>query len=279
MPILGSSIWKGDRTARGLPWRPTIPRNSLGGEACSPTISRHSLPRSTRIRTHWISNKDNDELRGVLNAGHRKGGAVLRTVGDSHEARKFSCWAPERDRFRPVVRHDHLPLHFLSQFREQLSSAHRIRPGVELGQFKTPTLSGPFGILRSVVPNQPIEDPNSHAQASGGLLAFLLVFDQRQAGEALHVCVCVNDTVCLNHDGVQLHFVACAVDGSLRERREQDRSISSFRWCSPRWRSAISSRRFMTVSRKGSPTGARGHVAARGGQTRSPQLMLSYSRF
>ena len=37
---------------------------------------------------------DNDELRGVLNSGHRKGGGVLRNVGDDHEPRMFSTWAP-----------------------------------------------------------------------------------------------------------------------------------------------------------------------------------------
>jgi Protein of unknown function (DUF3631) len=36
--------------------------------------------------------RDNEELRGVLNSGHRKGGAVLRTVGDDHEPRSFSTY-------------------------------------------------------------------------------------------------------------------------------------------------------------------------------------------
>jgi putative DNA primase/helicase len=35
-----------------------------------------------------------EELRGILNAGHRKGGTVIRTVGDDHEPRQFSVWAP-----------------------------------------------------------------------------------------------------------------------------------------------------------------------------------------
>ena len=35
---------------------------------------------------------DNDELRGVLNSGHRKGGSVLRTVGDDHEPRAFTTY-------------------------------------------------------------------------------------------------------------------------------------------------------------------------------------------
>jgi putative DNA primase/helicase len=35
----------------------------------------------------------NNELRGVLNSGHRKGGTVLRLVGDDHEPRHFSTWA------------------------------------------------------------------------------------------------------------------------------------------------------------------------------------------
>ena len=33
--------------------------------------------------------RDNDELRGILNSGHRQGGHVLRNVGDEHEPRAF----------------------------------------------------------------------------------------------------------------------------------------------------------------------------------------------
>ena len=37
---------------------------------------------------------DNDEMRGILNSGHRRSAAfVLRLVGDDHEPRKFSTWA------------------------------------------------------------------------------------------------------------------------------------------------------------------------------------------
>jgi putative DNA primase/helicase len=36
----------------------------------------------------------NDELRGVLNSGHRKGGAVLRVSGDSLEPRLFTTFGP-----------------------------------------------------------------------------------------------------------------------------------------------------------------------------------------
>jgi hypothetical protein len=38
--------------------------------------------------------RDNEELRGILNAGHRRGGQILRTVGEQHEPRQFSTWAP-----------------------------------------------------------------------------------------------------------------------------------------------------------------------------------------
>ena len=37
---------------------------------------------------------ENEELRGVLNSGHRRGGQILRTVGDDHEPRQFATWAP-----------------------------------------------------------------------------------------------------------------------------------------------------------------------------------------
>lgn len=37
----------------------------------------------------------NEELRGILNSGHtRRTAYVLRTVGDDHEPRRFSTWAP-----------------------------------------------------------------------------------------------------------------------------------------------------------------------------------------
>src|SRR5262249_8887595 len=36
---------------------------------------------------------ENDELRGILNSGHRKGGTVLRTVGDDFEVRAFGTYA------------------------------------------------------------------------------------------------------------------------------------------------------------------------------------------
>jgi putative DNA primase/helicase len=38
--------------------------------------------------------RENEDIRGVLDAGHRRDGAVIRTVGDNHEPRRFSAWAP-----------------------------------------------------------------------------------------------------------------------------------------------------------------------------------------
>jgi putative DNA primase/helicase len=40
----------------------------------------------------WL--RDNEELRGIFNAGHRRGGQVLRCVGESHEVRAFNVFAP-----------------------------------------------------------------------------------------------------------------------------------------------------------------------------------------
>jgi putative DNA primase/helicase len=37
---------------------------------------------------------ENEELRGILNSGHRKGGQVIRTVGDDFEVRAFSTHTP-----------------------------------------------------------------------------------------------------------------------------------------------------------------------------------------
>ena len=38
--------------------------------------------------------KDDEELRGIINSGHRQGGCVLRVEGDQHEARAFATYAP-----------------------------------------------------------------------------------------------------------------------------------------------------------------------------------------
>jgi putative DNA primase/helicase len=38
--------------------------------------------------------RENEDLRAVLDAGHRCDGAVIRTVGDNHQPRQFSAWAP-----------------------------------------------------------------------------------------------------------------------------------------------------------------------------------------
>ena len=40
----------------------------------------------------WL--RDNEELRGLLNAGHRRGAAVYRCEGDSHEVRAFRAYTP-----------------------------------------------------------------------------------------------------------------------------------------------------------------------------------------
>ena len=40
----------------------------------------------------WL--RDNEELRGLLNAGHRRGGKALRCEGDNHEVRGFNVFAP-----------------------------------------------------------------------------------------------------------------------------------------------------------------------------------------
>jgi putative DNA primase/helicase len=53
-------------------------------EACAPTLL---IEEADTFLT------PNNELRGVLNSGHRKGGTVLRLVGNDHEPRHFSTWA------------------------------------------------------------------------------------------------------------------------------------------------------------------------------------------
>ena len=76
------------------------------GEMTARPLSTENITTSAVFRTIEIARptllideadtflKDNDELRGILNSGHRKGGAIIRTVGDDYEPRQFSTWAP-----------------------------------------------------------------------------------------------------------------------------------------------------------------------------------------
>jgi len=56
-------------------------------EACRPTLLIDEADTFMR---------ENIELRGVINSGHaRESAYVIRTVGDDHEPRQFSTWAPK----------------------------------------------------------------------------------------------------------------------------------------------------------------------------------------
>ncbi|MGI9038094.1 MAG: DUF3631 domain-containing protein [Gemmatimonadota bacterium] len=56
-------------------------------EACSPTLLIDEADSFFASR---------DELRGIVNSGHRRGSAyVIRTAGDDHEPRTFATWSPK----------------------------------------------------------------------------------------------------------------------------------------------------------------------------------------
>ena len=40
-----------------------------------------------------VRGQDNEEVRGLLNAGHERGGCVIRVEGDDHEPRQFPVWS------------------------------------------------------------------------------------------------------------------------------------------------------------------------------------------
>ncbi|HEY3862041.1 MAG TPA: DUF3631 domain-containing protein [Verrucomicrobiae bacterium] len=55
-------------------------------------IEKHKLVVLADEYDAWLP--DSDELRGLLNAGHRRGGQALRCEGDEHEVRAFNVFAP-----------------------------------------------------------------------------------------------------------------------------------------------------------------------------------------
>jgi len=78
------------------------------GEMTARPLSTENITTSAVFRTIEIARptllideadtflKHNDELRGILNSGHRKGGSIIRTVGDDYEPRQFSTWGADR---------------------------------------------------------------------------------------------------------------------------------------------------------------------------------------
>ena len=85
----------------------TIVMILLGGMVSRPVPASNISPASLfRVIEKWhptmlIDEADtflrqNEELRGIINSGHTRGMAyVIRTVGEDHEPRKFSTWAPK----------------------------------------------------------------------------------------------------------------------------------------------------------------------------------------
>jgi putative DNA primase/helicase len=76
----------------------------------------------------WLT--DNEELRGLFNSGHRRGGQALRCEGDGHEVRRFNVFGPT-----VLAGIGHLPgtLHD----RSIVVRLERARPGEFRRQFDT----------------------------------------------------------------------------------------------------------------------------------------------
>ncbi len=73
-----------------LVWRPL----SIANATASPIFRAIEIQQPTLL----IDEADtflgeNEELRGILNSGHRRGGSVLRTVGEDFEPRQFSTYS------------------------------------------------------------------------------------------------------------------------------------------------------------------------------------------
>jgi hypothetical protein len=60
-------------------------------ELCQPTILLDEVETTLK---RGDGKTDNEEMRGILNSGHRRGGGVIRTVGDDFEPRLFTVFAP-----------------------------------------------------------------------------------------------------------------------------------------------------------------------------------------
>jgi putative DNA primase/helicase len=70
-----------------------LPSANVSAAAVFRTIEAHAPCLLVDEADTFLQAETGDELRGVLNSGHRKGGAVLRVVGEALEPRSFSTFS------------------------------------------------------------------------------------------------------------------------------------------------------------------------------------------
>jgi hypothetical protein len=72
-----------------------VPRPLITANATTAAIFRSIVPPRPTLLIDEADSflEGKEELRGILNSGHRRNGAVLRVVGKDHEPAAFSTWA------------------------------------------------------------------------------------------------------------------------------------------------------------------------------------------
>ena len=75
-----------------LVWRP-LRTDGISGAAFSRTVDMAS-PTVLVDEADSFFTEGREDLRGVLNSGHRRGGHVIKCVGKDHEPRQFATFAP-----------------------------------------------------------------------------------------------------------------------------------------------------------------------------------------
>ncbi len=69
-----------------------LPAENLSVAVLFRVVERHRPTVLADECDTWL--RDNEELRGMLNAGHRRGGQALRCEGETNEVRAFNVFAP-----------------------------------------------------------------------------------------------------------------------------------------------------------------------------------------
>lgn len=124
---------------------------------------------------------DKDDLRGVLNSGHRRNGQVVRNVGEAHEPRAFSTFAPVAiamigrlpgtlaDRSIPAEMRRKRPDERVARFR-----ADRVQHLEELRSKAVRFALDHFDLLRDADPEVP---PELHDRAADNWRPLLAIAD------------------------------------------------------------------------------------------------------
>jgi putative DNA primase/helicase len=184
--------------------------------------------------------RDNEELRGILNSGHTRDAAyVVRTVGDEHEPRRFSTWAPKAvaiiGRLPDTLADRSIVIPMRRRARGQPVERLRLdRPGgfAELGRRAARWAADHLAALRAADPEVPGELGDRAADSWRPLLAIADLAGGEWPQQARQAAVALSSGAAEERDSVREELLG-DIREAFRERAGERIFSNTSRTCWP----------------------------------------------